>query len=527
MSRFAGTAPLARLAVRRDRLRLPLWLLGIGGIVYLSGAAVAGVYGDPVSIAGYGQLVGSSPVAVAMSGPPIALDTLAGIVIYEIQLTAILGVALMAITMVSRHARAEEESGRTELVRATEVGRHAGSAAALLVTSAACVVLGGLLWLALLPTALSAGQSAVFGLGIALLGVAMAGTTLALAQLFVHARTVTGSALGVFAVGYVLRAAGDVREDWLVWLSPVGWVQATRAAGDHRWWPLVLPVLLAGAGVAVAVLLAERRDFGGGLLPTRSGPRYAPRTLVGPVTLGLRVQRPALLGWSAGILFLAVLTGTLGEAVQDMVDSNPMMADYLAVTQGGTVVDAYLSTMVLILALVAGGYAVWAAGHPGAGEDAGQLDLVLAAPVSRVRSLVSGLVVTSTGATLLLVVSGVGLGTAHGVATGDAGEGVRAALAQLAYLPAVLTLVGLVVLIDGWRPRWTGVGWVVLAFYAVIGWLGGLLQPPGWVTDLSTFSQTPFVPLESAAGAALPVLTALAVALMTLGAVGFRRRDVG
>ena len=91
----------------------------------------------------------------------------------------------------------------------------------------------------------------------------------------------------------------------------------------------------------------------------------------------------------------------------------------------------------------------------------------------------------------------------------------------------MLTLVGVVALIDGWLPRWTWVGWVVLAFSFVIGWLGSLLDPPQWVVDLSPFSHTPRVPVESASGWSLPVLALAAVAMVAVGHVGFRRRDIG
>ncbi len=68
---------------------------------------------------------------------------------------------------------------------------------------------------------------------------------------------------------------------------------------------------------------------------------------------------------------------------------------------------------------------------------------------------------------------------------------------------------------------------MVLAFSFVIGWLGGLLDPPAWVRDLSPFAHVPNVPAESAASPALALLTAAAIALVLGGLAGFHRRDVG
>lgn len=526
MNPFAGTWPLVRLALRRDRMRIVLWVSAIGLITYATAVAEEGIYTTQAAIDSYAALVGSSPVTIAFGGPPVGLETLAGIVLYEVSFMMILGVSIMAVTSTSRHTRAEEETGRSELIRATEVGRHAGAVSALVTTAIACVLVGASVWLALAPSSLGGESAALVAAGVALLGLVHSAITLCLAQLFVHARTVTGAGLAVFAAGYVVRAAGDVRDDWLVWLSPIGWVQSTHVPVENRWWPLAVPVLATVLLVGLAVVLAERRDFGSGLLPTRPGRADAPRSLAGPLGLAWRMQRGGVVAWSVAVLLTAALVGTLGEAVADMAADNPVMADYLELSSGASVTESYLSTMVLILGLTAGAAGVWAAGHPGAAEDGGQLELVLAGPVSRARSMAANLVASVAGATVVLVSGGVGLAIGQVFAT-DAADAAAAFTAQLAYLPAVVTLVGVVALFDGWLPRWTWVGWVVLAFAFVIGWLGGLLDPPQWVVDLSPFSHTPKVPVESASGWALPVLLLVGAALMGAGMVGFRRRDIG
>ena len=77
-----------------------------------------------------------------MNGRPDALDTIGGIVAYETTMTALVVTALMVIFLVVRHTRAEEESGRAELLRATVTGRHAATAAAVLVATG-CQRAGG------------------------------------------------------------------------------------------------------------------------------------------------------------------------------------------------------------------------------------------------------------------------------------------------------------------------------------------------------------------------------------------------
>lgn len=527
MSRFDGTLALTRLALRRDRVRLAAWAIAIGGLTAASAQAVSSLYDTPQAVRGYAALVGSSPATVAFAGPPLGLDTRAGIVVYEVSFTALVGVALLAVLTMSRHSRAEEESGRSELLRATVVGRHAGGAAALLVAGLASLLVATGVLVALLPSALSVRSALVYAAGVGLLGLAMAALTLVCAQVFSHARAVTGAGLGLFALAYAARAAGDVRGDGLVWLSPVGWVQATHVPTEDRWWPLLLPLALTGAAVAVAVHLAERRDFGAGMLPARAAPAHAPRSLRGPVGLAWRQQRGAVVGWGSGLLLMAALTGTLGNAMQDMVRDNPALAAYLELTSGGSVVDAYLATMLLILALCAGGFAVWSSLRGIGEEESGRIDLLLATPTSRGRAYLGEIVVTVAGTGVVLGAAAIGEGLGHAAATTDAGEGVRVMIAQLAYVPALLVLIGAAYLCRGLAARLAWPAWTVLSFAFVIGWLGGLLDPPQWVVNLSPFAYVPRVPVESAVDGAQAVLLVVAVALMAGGLLALRRRDIG
>jgi ABC-2 type transport system permease protein len=76
-------------------------------------------------------------------------------------------------------------------------------------------------------------------------------------------------------------------------------------------------------------------------------------------------------------------------------------------------------------------------------------------------------------------------------------------------------------------PRAVGIAWAALAFCFVLGWLGGLLDPPRWVDALSPFWHTPAVPVDAVTLATPLVILVVALALIGLGVAGFRRRDLG
>ena len=155
----------------------------------------------------------------------------------------------MSMFLVGRHTRAEEESGRDELLRASSIGRLAPTAAALLVGLVANLLLGVLVAASLASYPLAVADSIALGLGLTLCGWVFTGTALLAAQLTSTTRSMYGIAGAFIGLAYALRAIGDVGSPVLSWLSPIGWYQAMHPFSGLRWWPALL---LLAAAVAFA-----------------------------------------------------------------------------------------------------------------------------------------------------------------------------------------------------------------------------------------------------------------------------------
>ncbi|WP_252974101.1 hypothetical protein [Janibacter melonis] len=273
---LTGTGELARLVLRRDRVRLPAWVLGLGGLVAWSAVGVQSVYDTPAKVAGYAATVGTSPVSRLMSGRQAGIDTIGGITANEISQVAQLGVCLMVTFLVVRHTRGDEESGRSELLRSGVVGRHAATLTALLYAVAAAVAVGGITAASMLGVGLGTTGTVAYAVGLVLLGACFAAVALVAAQLTSSARTALALAGAAVGVAYLVRGLGAIRDDALVWLSPFGWAQEMQAFGTERWWPAGLLVVATAARLAGAAWLEPRRDHGGALLHPAPG-RPAPR----------------------------------------------------------------------------------------------------------------------------------------------------------------------------------------------------------------------------------------------------------
>jgi ABC-2 type transport system permease protein len=228
---------LAELAVRTDRVRIPVWTVAVAGLTVLIASSYSTIYPTAESRQARAELI-SSPAATALAGPGYGLDdyTLGAMVANEIAGMTMVAVAIMSVLLVTRHLRAEEESGRTELVRAGVVGRYAGITAGLLSAALANVFVALLLVIGLLGVGLPPAGSLNMSAGVLVVGLVFTSLSALASQFTEHARTASGVGISAIIIAYLLRAVGDVQQghsgSLLTWVSPIGWSQATRAYVD-------------------------------------------------------------------------------------------------------------------------------------------------------------------------------------------------------------------------------------------------------------------------------------------------------
>jgi ABC-2 type transport system permease protein len=526
---LVGTSTLLRFALRLDRRRLLIWVLSVGLITVYAAVALGIVYPTAADRLARAAVM-ENPAGVLLSGPGYGLAdyTLGAMVANELSFSVIVAVAIMSIQLVVRHTRAQEEGGQAELVRAGAVGRRAALTAALGVAALADAAVVLVVTIGLVGSGLALVDSFALAFGMGLTGLLFGAVAAVTAQLTEHARAASGLALAVLAVAAVIRGVGDILEtggSWLSWLSPIAWAQQTRAFVDLRWEPLLLTVALTGLLVVGAFRLVGGRDVGAGLLPPRRGPADASGQLSGPVGLTLRLQRAAVPAWAVGLLLLGLVFGSLADAVADMVTGNAQLAAVLAAS-GADVTDSFFAISAVYVALGAGSFAVASVLRLRGEETAGRSEVLLATALDRRRYLGGTLTVTLAASLLLLLVGGFGTGRAAAAVRDDPSLVGEQLVAQLVHVPAVLVFAGVAVVLVGWAPRLAPLAWVVVGWALFAGFFGALLSLPEWSLDLSPLGWVPQVPAEPLAVAPLVGLTLVAVVLVALGLIGFRRRDV-
>jgi ABC-2 type transport system permease protein len=519
-----GVLTLLRLALKRDRIMIPAWVLGLGAAVAITASSYSELYADASSRREVVQTLGTTPATLALYGR-IYADSVGGLVAWRLGGIALALAGLMSILIVVRHTRAEEETGRAELVGAGVVGRRAPLAAALLTAALASLALGVVVIGGVIATGLAIGGALALGAAFAAVGLVFAATAAAAAQIAESGRGANGLAVGVLGAAFALRAIGDAGPHWVAWISPLGWAQAVRAFADERWWLLLALLALAALLTAAATRLAARRDLGAGILPPRRGP--ARGALTTPLQLAWRLQRGALAGWAAGFAIVGAAFGSIASDIGDVIGDSADVRDALR-RLGGTasLADAYLAATFGVLALIAAGYAVQAVLRLRGEETSGRAEPLLATCVSRTRWALGHTAVALAGTALLLLVAGLTAGSAHAAQVGDAGQLPRLVGAALAQVPAAWVLAGVALALFGLAPKATVASWGALALCLALAELGPVLELSQSVIDLSPFAHTPQLPGGDAT-AAPAWLAALAVALGAAGLAGLRRRDLG
>ncbi|HEY8527148.1 MAG TPA: hypothetical protein VIL48_19405 [Acidimicrobiales bacterium] len=516
-----------RFILRRDRVRLPVWILGITLLVLSTASSIEGIYPTQADLDTAAQTARDNAALLAFQGPDYGLDTLGGQVVFNVGATGYVAVALMAMFLVGRHTRADEEAGRTELLRASVLGRNAPVTAVLVVQAGAFVLLGALIVLSLLGQGLPTAGSVVYGAAMGAFGLLFACVTAVTVQLADHNRPALGLTGVVLGAAFVIRAVGDVGDGTLSWLSPMGWAQGSRPYAGERPWTLLLLLGTAAVLVAVAYYLLAIRDLGGGLVPPRPGPPTASAALTRPGGLALRLQRGALISWVAGLALSGVSFGSIAQDVGDLIGDNEAMEDVIA-QAGGDLTEAFFATALLMLALFGVAFGVSSVLRLRSEETGGRAEPLLATALSRSGWATSHLAIALGGSVLVMAAAGLGVGLTYGVAAGEMGEAGPLLGGALCYVAALWVVVGVAFALFGWLPRAAvPVAWTVVALCWVIGMFGQLFELPRAVIELSPFEHVPEIPAEDFTLAPVAALVAVAAALLALGYAGLRRRDAG
>lgn len=523
---FTGAGRLLRTELAQNRRSLGPWLILIPTLSASSVLAYRWMFPSRADRQGLATALGSNPALDLVFGPARDLMTNDGFNAWRAGQLGSLFAALMAILLVISTSRADEESGRAELVAAAAISRQARLIASMgvaFVASIALVIVTFVLtWACGGGVRATAILSAGYG-GIALVFAGVAGIA---AQLGGDARTASGLSMSVLGVLYVLRGWCDSSGTaaWTQWLTPFGWLERTAPATANDPWPLLTCPLLAVALVVMALVLQQRRDFGMGLLSPGAGPASSPRLGVGG--LAWRLHRGSLAAWAAAFLLLGIMFGNLTTSIGSVFATNPSVARILAsgAATPGQLTFGFVSTILQIAGIVAAIMGAQVVMRLHTEEVTHRSDPLLAGSLRRRSLFATHAALALAADAVMMLLNGVAVATvashgAHGVA-------FRTVVEQAGVtVPAIWLLTGVSIAAVGAYPRGRMSGWMVIVATFGITLLGPTFRLPNWMMDFSPLHHVPAV-AQPHSWSGEWALIAITMLLVLIGCAGFSRRDL-
>ena len=554
---FTGTWTLIKLILRRDRVKLPVWIAVIVLFAAFMPSIMASTAGE--AIAAQSSNLSFGAVMNFITGPVEQMN-LGGLVLIKSFAFIALLIAFFATLFVIRHTRANEEIGATELIVSTRASRFAPLIATLIVGSGAILLMTILIglgmtasvstihggWAAFAPTAdairstaTAAGGSWLYALGMGGIGLSFLGIAAIVAQLTETSSAANGLAGIVIGATFVFRGLGDVMATTVdgvptasAWsfFSPFGWAQYTHSLTFPNWAPLIVFPIFVIVAIGLAFVLLAKRDLAAGLLPARKGRMHASRLLKCPFGLTWHLQKNIFLGWLVGNVALVALIGSMGNQIGDIYSNSSTLTDAIKSVGGNSsnLTTGLLSYMLMFVAMMTVAYAIQSLGKLRSEESSGHLENLLATKVSRPTWLLKTSLVPAVGAALMFAISGFVMATtaaASGVNDINVGKYV---LGALAYWPLVALFMGIYVFGHGIWPRLAGtITWTVFAVTLFIEEFGALIKGfPEWLSRISPFDQLSGMPAKDINFTAFFIILAIGVVLFLIGLLRWRERNL-
>ncbi|MDR2889023.1 MAG: hypothetical protein LBV33_04185 [Lachnospiraceae bacterium] len=519
-----------RFILKREGFMSSIWVVSLTAFSAIIVAMYPGLFPTAEAMQGLVATM-NTPAMIALMGPVYGIEVAspAMVMAQECLIWLAIAVIIMNIFVVNRHTRADEELGRFEMLASLPVGRLANSAATIAFSFLLNLVVAVLIavFLIIIPIEGATITGAlVYGLSIGMQGMVFAAVTLLAAQLFSTARGSMGVSFAVMGVAYALRAQGDVADNVLSYISPMGLGLKVEAFYSNDFLPV--GILMAEGVVLslVALWVHSRRDIGAGIFPARKGRAHASIALRGPLGWAVRMMRGSFIVWSIGIFALGATYGAVIGELDNFVENNEMISQMLMAAGGMSMVDAFIAMLNPIMALIITVPLINCIQRLHLEEKRGRLESILSAAVPRIKLYGSFTLIAVIEAVVFTCLGALGL-----YVTAEATGTVELTVllqASLVYLPAIFCMIGLAALLVGWRPKLSLAVWVVACYAFLMFYFGRIFTDiPEWVRKLSPFSNTPELPVQEFTATPLIVMCIIAIALWLVGLLGYRHRDLG
>lgn len=527
---FRGSLSLLSFHLRRDRLYLPIWILGLSfffiGLVPVfdqiiltgtDGVVMAEMMKNPAMVAIVGPVYGASNYHLGASYGNMMF-------LFSVMLTA-----TMSIFIISRHTRSDEEKGRLELIRALPVGRLATLSSAILVSFIANLFIGLLTAIGIIligAEGMSTQGAIVFGAGLFVTGMVFTGITAIMCQLFQSNGGALGSSLFLLFILYMMRAVGDVGNETLSLLSPLGLILRVENFVQDHWWPIIMMLGISVVLIILSYILVNVRDVDSGFIPERGGRAHGSFLLGSPFGLAFRLTRFSTIIWAITLFSFAGMYGSVFGDLEGFLNSNEMLRAIFTGHTGFSLVEQFIGLLMIVMSCLSTIPGLLLMNRNASEELRGRVDLILSKSVSRRAQILYYLFLALIYSVLfqLLIALGFWIVGSQVLETSPPLETFM--ISAFSYLPAIWSMIALALLIQSIFPRRAFLSYLYLAYSFMAMYIGRIIKAPDWTRQITAYHYIPEYPLEKMEATNLVILSLIALGMITVGVFLYERRDL-
>ncbi len=518
--------------LRRDWLKLLIWTVALSLFAGGFAKSLYEMYGkDPAGLVTMYETM-KNPAMIAMLGPTLATAktySIGAMYAQEMILFTALVFAIVSIMHVISRTRKEEDDGITELIRSFQVGRLANTTAIVLEMFLLHVVIIAfstiLLQVQNIP-GLSFSSNLLYSASLGAQGFLWAMIALIFVQLAAGAGGARGLSFLTIGFFYILRMGTDMSAPDASWFNPLGWSYLVNVYVSDDWFPIVIAFVVSIVFLVISYMLEQARDMGAGYLPERSGRDHAKERLLSLPGLVLRLQKTFIISWLFSLFIAGAMYGSIFGDMDDFVSDNEIMKQMFLHNANYTIQEQFMSVLFVILSLLTTIFIIGSLMKLMNEEKKGRWDQLYATKISRAKFYWYHVIMTFLLGVIGQFAAILGLYLAQRSVMDTPLSLWEVSKSGIIWLPAIFFFIGILAVLIGWLPRFTVVIWGYLIFAFFISYFGQMMDIPEFVTKLDVFSYIPKVPVEEWKWGAIILIKLIALLLIVIGFIGYKKRDL-
>lgn len=527
---FTNTGLLSWSILRRDRIRIPIWIISLVLFTVMTAAILPDLYTTGAEREIMAETM-KNPAITVMLGPGYGLDnyTDGPMMAHFMLVFSALATGIMGILLTSRHTREDEEQGRIEMIRSLPVGPLSPLTSTFIIVALTSILLSILTGIGLYSLGyetIDLAGSMLYGASLGAIGIFFSALTGLFAQVTSNNRATVGFSFSLLIFFYILRGIGDIGNEVLSLVSPLGLILRSQVYVNNYWWPVFATLGISLLIFGLSLYLNSIRDLGSGFLPTRPGRKNASRLLLSPLGLSLRLQRTSIIAWTVGMFILGISYGSILGDLEGFLNSSEIIEQMIPQAEGMNITERFITMLITILSILGTIPILIYVLKLNGEEKRNRSEQILSKAVSRNSLLGSYTIIALISAPIIQLISLLGLWSAGIFVMEDPISLNSLIKAGFVHLPAMWMMVGLAVLLIGFMPKLTSLTWAYLGYSFFIVYMGDMLQLPEWMANLSPFGHIPQIPIEEINFLSLTILTIISILLIGAGLMGYKRRDI-